>query len=498
MVPEVSPGEISRHKCLIYDGHPSEQLPVIVPLLREGLLENRRCLYLGDAETILMVQTALAAKGVDVARELQRTALVFSSDRSHLKDGGFDPRAMVGMLRALVDEAVRDGFQGLCATGDMMWELGTEANFGRLLEYEALLEKVFQEKPLMGVCQYHRDSLPARAVGDALLTHRAVHLGASLNERNLFYMPPDLILENLNETSREKQGEWMCRQIVRILQAEQKRDQALASLRESEAEQRRLAAELAGMNRDLDLRVRERTAQLEAINQDLEAFARTVSHDLRAPLRAIDGFSRALEEDFAQSLTAEGRKCLDRVRVSSRLMSDMIDDIMSLSRVTRQDMRRELVPLSALAKQIAGELKGDFPGRDVEFVAEDGLAAWGDPGLLRIALHNLLGNAWKYTSRRPRARIQFGARAGDIPPEGPIYFVRDNGAGFDMLYAHKLFSPFQRLHSGEEFEGTGVGLSTVERIVHRHGGRIWAEGAPGQGAVFYFTLAARPADRTHP
>src|SRR5687768_12690111 len=216
--------EVSRHKCLIYDGHPSEQLPVIVPLLQEGLRRSQRCLYLGDGETVSMVDAALKDKGVDTEREARRGALVYSSDRSHLK-GGFDPRAMVGMLRGLIDEAVRDGFQGLCATGDMMWELGSESNFDRLQEYEALLEQVFHEKPLMGICQYRRDTVPPRAIREALLTHRSVYVGAHLNRDNLFYMPPELLLPNADVRLREAQGEWMCQQITRVLQAEHKRDQ---------------------------------------------------------------------------------------------------------------------------------------------------------------------------------------------------------------------------------------------------------------------------------
>ena len=176
--------EVSRHKCLIYDGHPSEQLPVVVPLLRDGLEHHWRCLYLGDPEMVRMVDSALGADGIDTASATGRGALIFSSDRSHLAGGGFDPELMIDGLRALIDRAVHDGYEGLCATGDMRWELGDDQNLDRLLEYEARLEQVFRDMPLRGICQYHRDVLPPQAVNDALLTHRSTYMGAALNQDN--------------------------------------------------------------------------------------------------------------------------------------------------------------------------------------------------------------------------------------------------------------------------------------------------------------------------
>src|SRR5688572_31611054 len=176
----VQGAEVSRHKCLIYDGDPSEQLPVVVPLLMNGLNENWRCLYLGSPEAVEMVDSALSTKGVDTKREKDRNALVLSSDRSHLVDGRFDPGSMVDGLCSSIDDALRDGFHGLCATGDMRWELGADENFDRLLEYEARLEQVFREKPLRGICQYHRGLVPAQAVQDALVTHRTAYVGDTL------------------------------------------------------------------------------------------------------------------------------------------------------------------------------------------------------------------------------------------------------------------------------------------------------------------------------
>ncbi|MGD9762379.1 MAG: PAS domain S-box protein, partial [Candidatus Binatia bacterium] len=247
----------------------------------------------------------------------------------------------------------------------------------------------------------------------------------------------------------------------------------------------RAQAAISELNAELEQRVRERTAQLEAANQELQAFSYSVSHDLRAPLRHIEGFSQALREEHGAQLDAEARDYLDRIQLAVRRMGQLIRDLLSLSQVTLRDMAPEVVQLGTLALEIGSALESEALQRQVEFVVAPDLAARGDARLLRIALENLLGNAWKYTSRQPTARIEFGATEhGD----GVAYFVRDNGTGFDMEHAKKLFQPFERLHRSEQFEGTGIGLAIVQRIIHRHGGHIWAESAPGQGATFYFTL----------
>jgi PAS domain S-box-containing protein len=227
------------------------------------------------------------------------------------------------------------------------------------------------------------------------------------------------------------------------------------------------------------------TADLEVANAELDAFAYSVSHDLRAPLRSIDGFSQALLEDYATQLDAAGQEYLKRVRASSQHMAMLIDDLLHLSRVTRAEMRRERVNLSDLAHTIAADLQRSDPKRQVEFVIAAGVEVDGDSRLLRLVLENLLGNAWKYTAKHPRARIEFGVTQHEARP---AYYVRDDGAGFDMTYADKLFGAFQRLHAPGEFEGTGVGLATVRRIIGRHRGRVWGEGAVEQGATFYFTV----------
>ncbi len=244
--------------------------------------------------------------------------------------------------------------------------------------------------------------------------------------------------------------------------------------------------EILRLNAELEERVRARTEQLEATNKELESFAYSVSHDLRAPLRSIRGFSEVLLERYGRGLQAEGRDFLRRAYDSCAQMDKLIEDLLKLSRAGRSELVKADVDLSALADGIASELRETDPQREVEVVITPGLSACGDEHLLRIALNNLLRNAWKFTRDQPRPRIEFGSTS-DQPP---AFFVRDNGAGFDMTYAERLFGVFQRLHTASEFPGTGVGLATVKRIINRHGGRAWATGAVRQGATFFFTLPA--------
>jgi len=228
-------------------------------------------------------------------------------------------------------------------------------------------------------------------------------------------------------------------------------------------------------------------ADLDRKNAELEAFSYSVSHDLRAPLRSIDGFTQAILEDFAEALGPEGQRHLRRVREAAKRMGELIDDLLQLARIERHQLRRTPIELSGIAKRVAGVLERSAPDRSVELVVAEGLLVVADERLIEILLENLLGNAWKFTSKTPNARVELGSTDQDGVR---VLFVRDNGAGFDPTYAERLFKPFQRLHSEAEFPGTGIGLATVRRIVERHGGRVWAEGTMGGGATIAWTLPA--------
>ena len=246
-------------------------------------------------------------------------------------------------------------------------------------------------------------------------------------------------------------------------------------------ERRQATEEIARLNHNLQANV----VALRAVNKELEAFSYSVSHDLRAPLRSINGFSQALLEDYGEKLDATGSSYLQRVRAATQRMGQLIDDMLALSQVTRTEMNHANVDLSELACVVGNEVQLAIRNQTVEFTVQAGLTACCDGRLLKVVLENLLGNAWKFTAKRATANVEFGATQIDGET---VYFVRDDGAGFDTRYADKLFGAFQRLHAMNEFAGTGIGLATVARIIHRHNGRVWAEGAVESGATFYFTL----------
>jgi PAS domain S-box-containing protein len=257
------------------------------------------------------------------------------------------------------------------------------------------------------------------------------------------------------------------------------------------SERKEAEVKLHQWNAELEQRVMARTAELRAANRELEAFCYSVSHDLRAPLRTIDGFSKALLDDCQDRLGASGQDHLQRVRAGCQRMGRLIEDLLNLSRLARAPMRREPTDLSALALKVAEELQQSAPERAARFRIAGGLAAVGDAALLRVALWNLLENAWKFTAKRAETVIEVGVTTQPSPHDArpsSVFYVRDNGAGFNMAHADKLFGAFQRLHSAAEYPGTGIGLATVQRVISRHGGEIWAEAVLGLGATFYFTL----------
>ena len=260
-------------------------------------------------------------------------------------------------------------------------------------------------------------------------------------------------------------------------------------------------AEIGALNAELEIRVDQRTAELVLANKNLEAFTYSVAHDLRSPLRALSGYSEALTEDYGDRLDETGRSYTDRIQAATERMGTLIDDLLQLAQVSRTDMNLGLVDLSAEVTAISAELHDREPGRVVRFAIGDGVRDTADRSLIRTVLQNLVENAWKFTARSQDAAIEFGTTPAGTTPAGgtgpggtgTCYYIRDNGAGFDPAFAGKLFQPFQRLHAVAEFPGTGIGLASVQRIIERHGGRVWAEGAVGHGATFYFTLNATQA-----
>jgi PAS domain S-box-containing protein len=257
---------------------------------------------------------------------------------------------------------------------------------------------------------------------------------------------------------------------------------------------KRAEEQVRQLNAELEQRVRDRTAELETAVRELDAFAYSVSHDLRAPLRSLHGFSEILLEDYADGFDSAGREYLQRIQANVARMGQLIDDLLRLSRATRIELKRERVDIGAQASEIIAGLRYAEPGRRAEVMIADGLMTTGDSNLIRLALENLLANAWKFTSKCEQSIISMGVVHR---PGGQAFFIRDNGAGFDMRYAEKLFDPFQRLHPAAEFEGTGIGLAIVDRILSRHGGRIWAESEPGKGSTFFFTLTPDGPDRSN-
>jgi PAS domain S-box-containing protein len=357
---------------------------------------------------------------------------------------------------------------------------------GRVIEFNPAAEQTFgyRKRDVFGrpladliippdLRQAHRDGLARhRATGEHNVLGRRIEMRAMRSDGSEF--PVEIAIAKI-----PGDGEEIYTGYLRDITERKQSEDALRSL-----------------NATLEQRVGQRTTELQAVVDELEAFSYSVSHDLRAPLRSIAGFSQALVEDAGPVLSAETRTHLDRIRNATHRMGQLIDDLLQLSKVSRGEMTRELVNLSELTVRVANDLDRRSSGHSPAVTIAPALVAMGDPRLLRILLENLLDNAWKFTSRQPDAQVEIGSRSG--PDGGTTFYVRDNGVGFDATYADKLFAPFQRLHAVSDFPGTGIGLATVRRIVHRHGGHVWAEAAPDRGACVSFTLEPPRKPREDP
>ncbi|MBI2875506.1 MAG: MEDS domain-containing protein [Candidatus Tectomicrobia bacterium] len=421
------------HFCQFYS-KPDDLIDILVPFLSTGIESNESCVWVTSESLSVEIATEAMRQAVpDIDRYLESGQMeIFPYTEWYMKDGYFDFNRVLDGWVAKHDRAVGLGYDGIRVTGDTAWL--EKKDWKKFAEYENMIQQVVHNYQMLVLCTYSLDRCNANEIIDVVANHQFALI--------------------------KREGQW--------------------ELIES-SERKRAAEEIQSLNEELKRYVIE----LETANRELDAFSYSVSHDLRAPLRSIDGFSLALLEDYADQLDAQGRDYLQRVRASSQRMAQLIDDLLNFSRITRSEMRHERVDLSALVQTIASELQKAQPERQVECVIAPGLVANGDERLLRLALENLLRNAWKFTGKHPWARIEFGV----TQQEGQrAYFVRDDGAGFEMAYADKLFGAFQRLHAVAEFPGTGIGLAIVQRIIHRHGGRVWAEGAVEQGAAFYFTL----------
>lgn len=353
---------------------------------------------------------------------------------------------------------------------------------------------------LRGFSKVTRDSTE-RKKADEALRKAYDELEARVEERTRELKAAEISLREINETLEQRVAERTAELQAAItslrdsrratlnimedsLSARKLVEEANAGLRQEVTERKKAEADVLKLSEDMAAQ----NVELEAANKEMESFIYSISHDLRAPLRSISGFARIMVEDYAGALNEQGQDYLLRIRRGSEKMTALIDNLLYLSRISRQEMEKTEVNISKIATSILADLREANPGRNVSVRIEDGVTVSADRQLMEIILSNLLENAWKFTSKTDNARIEFGAVREEIGPMGLVFFVRDNGSGFDPEYSDRMFLPFHRLHSDDEFEGTGIGLTIVERLIHRHGGRVWAEGEKGKGATVYFTL----------
>jgi signal transduction histidine kinase len=470
------------HFCSIYE-NPEEHYAVAIPFMRMGLDRGEKCIYIADDGTVSEVRQLMHSEGIDVERATACNALVVATkEQTYLKQGSFDPDWMFTFWNEATQSAMSEGFSALRVTGETEWVVRGARGLERWMEYESRLTHALSENNCSALCQYNRRRFPPEVILDVIRTHPVVVYRGTVC-RNLYYVPADEFL-GTNEAERE---------VGRLLTNIREREDVERALREQLTERERAEEALRQSHDELEMKVKERTTELrktnhdlQSVNKELEAFAYSVSHDLRAPLRHISGFTELLQKHAEAVLDEESRGHITMILGAANRMGSLVDDLLAFSRLSRAETQRRTIDLEQLVKSVVSEIAPDTQGRNIAWHIGTLPVCYGDPSMLRMVFANLVSNAVKFTRSRARAEIEIDSL--NHPPDGLVVFVKDNGVGFDMKYKNKLFGVFQRLHSQKAFEGTGIGLATVQRIIHRHGGQVWAEGSVNQGATFYVAL----------